>query len=44
MNANGEPGFVRTVDIMYLLKTADEKGELVHAREWQEICLDKVKD
>ena len=29
---------------MYLLKAADDKGELKAARQWQEIDLDKVQE
>ena len=43
INANGEPGFVH-LDIMYLLKAADEKDELKIARQWQEIDLGKVQE
>ena len=41
---NGLPGFIFRFDIIKILKSADEKGQLKDAREWQEFDLDLLRE
>ena len=42
INADGLRGFIFEVEIIKLLKEADQKGILDHAKMWQVIDLDEL--
>ena len=43
VNAGGLPGFLSKYDIIAHLKTADQAGQLEHAKKWQVIDMGQVE-
>ena len=41
-NAKGLPGFVDELHIVEILKLAEEKGQLEHAKNWQVLEIDNI--